>query len=764
MMGRTSTLTRIGGCGAAFLLLASASTAQEGAAGGRGASLPPVRAEGGHRPQVTRDREGNLVLRNRHLVAVMRKGASGGYGEVALYPNPRPGTEVLEPAATVRLSAGGSSEALQAEVKGERVLLTTPVAVSAGRLAGVTLQIGDEPWLSWEASLGAGGAAEASTPISLLAGYPGPREALFPGVAYTDGTEPARAAPLTPDPLRVTVPLMAHSQDGTTVALLWAPRGAAGAPRALFDPEPEGPTRMELSVPASSAAAPGAEPRLSGKLLVLRDTPDPSEAIRQWTKAYPLTRSPEYPRSFADERRLSRQAFTRALWSADAPGWRVSADAAEARPYSFGVQALLMDAALEKNRAVSAELRQQAERVLAVLRERGPLDPGLAYRVGGVRAGLDAEADRVMELAATQLPEGGWLPASASRPDGGDSFAALAEAGIVAANAIPILRYAALTGDSAAAGAGRRAVEYLDRLRLPGSAGSGSTPPGAPELLTAARVAECFFLAYQMNGNREYLRQARYWADTGLGFVYLWSDAARPAMRFAAVPVMSAEQAGPALASPAAGLEYARVLYALHTVRRDDLYETIAEGILASAMRQQSASGDAAGLLPEFWNVKDGVPEGRQLNPWPLLEVMHRVAGHNPDASQARVRVGSDRMFVASGAAIPGATTTSMRLRLKLRGLPGSHATTTVAGVPALPLRVEYNSTSPLPFGIKTDHRLLPEGAPEADGSWTYDPDTGLLTVRVRHTGDDDHLEIRWPDPRERAPVKPADRAIRPRR
>ena len=68
------------------------------------------------------------------------------------------------------------------------------------------------------------------------------------------------------------------------------------------------------------------------------------------------------------------------------------------------------------------------------------------------------------------------------------------------------------------------------------------------------------------------------------------------------------EKQGPALASQVAGLEYARVLYALHTIRRDDLYETVAEGILASAMRQQAASGDAAGLLPEFWNVKDGAP------------------------------------------------------------------------------------------------------------------------------------------------------------
>jgi len=763
MIVPTSAWLRLAAFGAAFCLLASASAAQEPDVTS-GVTLPPVRSEGGDRPHAHRDAAGNFVLRNRHLVAVLNKDpADSSQAEVALFPNPRPGTEIAEPVAIFRLPLGEAVR-FQAELKGDRVLLKAydGGAPSAAPRSGATLSIGKDPWLSWDISFLPG---DKARPITVSAGYPGPRETLFPGVVYRQGTERTPTGPFIPPPHRITVPLMAQSQDGTTVALMWAPGAPAGGgyPAALFDSPADGPTRMELNPPATTGSASATGLRFGGKLLVLRDTPDPAEAIRRWTDAYPLPKSPTFPRSFAEERRLSRQAFTRALWSAEAPGWRSAADAPEALPHVFGVQALLMDASLEKGNA-AGELRAQAERVLAVLGARGALEPELAYRVGGVPAALDAERDRITDLMASQLPDGGWLPTRAAGSISASLASPRIEAGVVAANALPILRHAALTGDSTAAGAGRRAVDHLYRLRLPASEGRGSIPAGTPELLTAARVAECFLLAYRMNGDREYLRTARYWADTGLGFVYLWSDASRPAMRYATIPTMGLDTDGAPLASQAAGLEYARVLQALHTLRPDDLYKNVAEGILAGAMRQQAASGDAAGLLPEFWNVKDGTPEGRQLNPWPLLDVMYRLIGHDPDVSQARVRVGSDRLFVASGAVIADAATTATRLRLKLRGLPGTSATTTITGVPALPLRVEYNSRSALPFGITTDHRLVSEGAPEASGTWSYSPDIGLLIVRVAHIGDDDHLEIRWPDPRERAPVKPADRAIQPHR
>jgi hypothetical protein len=208
----------------------------------------------------------------------------------------------------------------------------------------------------------------------------------------------------------------------------------------------------------------------------------------------------------------------------------------------------------------------------------------------------------------------------------------------------------------------------------------------------------------------------------------------------------------------------ARVLRALTRIRTDELYDRVAEGILASAMRQQVASGEDAGLLPESWDVRENRAAGARVNPWPLLKVMYLLDGLNPYVSQARVRVGSDRMFVASGATIENADTTATRLRLKLKWLPGQDTFTTITGVPELPLRLEYNSESLLSFGIVTHRNYLPETSSEAAPGWFYDPETGFMVVRLRHTGDDDHLEVRWSDPRGRAPINRTDRAIRPHR
>jgi hypothetical protein len=76
---------------------------------------------------------------------------------------------------------------------------------------------------------------------------------------------------------------------------------------------------------------------------------------------------------------------------------------------------------------------------------------------------------------------------------------------------------------------------------------------------------------------------------------------------------------------------------------------------------------------------------------------------------------------------------------------------------------VEYNSDSLIAFGIATQRRFLPESTGGPEPGWFYDLETGFLMIRLRHTGDDDHLEIRWPDPRERVPVQRVDRKVESR-
>ena len=92
-------------------------------------------------------------------------------------------------------------------------------------------------------------------------------------------------------------------------------------------------------------------------------------------------------------------------------------------------------------------------------------------------AGLETERDEVLEPIREQLPDGSWPPPVTRRIPNQPDEVRSASPGLVAENAVRLLRFAALTGDSGAAGAGRRAADFLLPVRVP-----RVTRRGAPDL------------------------------------------------------------------------------------------------------------------------------------------------------------------------------------------------------------------------------------------------------------------------------------------
>jgi hypothetical protein len=741
---------------AALALFAAAVSAQEPPA------EPAINTRQDRSPKIRQERNGDLVFRNEHLVALLVRGADG-YGPLYIYPATRPTQPYSRPIAVAPALAEVGSAAFRP---------TDADVVSGGRRvvlrggpggAEVELSIDDEPWLAWQvrAQPAAGAGVSRLAPLPLLAGHAGWREALFPGVAFVEGdpTEPRSpqaGRTWTGEPYEITVPLIAISQGGSTVAQMWDPRAAGplGRPGAsVRSPAPDAADtrhRIEVFAPAGDQPvdAAGEAVTLRGRILVLRDEGAPAQAIRQWHRAFienPGGRDPRvsFPTGFDDARRKARAAYVRGTDSSD-PTAR-----------GFAALALLMEAGFGENGAV----REQADRALARAREAGPLEPLLAYRAGGVLPSLDAEARRARAVVRDQLANGGWpLP----------SPEATRELGDVTRQLLPLLRYAALTGDSDPIGAATRALELIDpkpygldtsAYRIP-KAAFGSTAAGSTELSAAAEAVECFLLAYQVTGERSHLDAARYWADSGLAFVYHWGDRQRPALFGAARPFFGREDSAPVTAAQPVGLEFARALLLLDRVRPDDLHERAARAILASALAQQNAEG----LVPTGWQVRDGQPVGPPVLPDGIINAMYALWGYWPDVDHVRLRAGADRMFVASGAVISRPWTSSMRVRLDLKWLPGEETFTTITGVTDRPVSVEYNSRELLFTGIPLDRRFLPEVESEAQEGWHYDPERAMLILRLRHTGRQDHLEVRWQDPRKRYPVERVDLRVNRRR
>jgi len=700
---------------------------------------------GDRHPRVTPGPDGSFVFRNAHLVAVLLRGEAG-YGPLLAYPATRPGAPWSDPVAVapavVNLDgpAAPGWRPTEAHLAGEGRLRLRGSA--GGARVEVELGIGREPWLVWTARATTAGGLPA---LSLSLRAPGHRggEALFPGVEWVEGDE--ERAHFTPDRDDVTIPLAAVTRGTTTVGLLWNDPAARGGMGSAPD-EVDGGSRMDLTADGAAGRT-----SVSARLLVLRETPHASAAVRQWAAAFGAPITTGSPRSAAASRRLVRRALDR-LWAEDLPGWSPAVSESPLPPIMDprAVVASWLDAGLEGG-GTGRRLRDRAGRVTASLREDGPLPPALAYRAGGVLSALDAERAALQPLLEAQQADGGW-PADLLTPERSRPGEAPApEAGLIAARALPLLRYAAWTGDSRVAGAGLKALAYLQsRFSLPRGAALVAFPPRALSLPAAAEAAESFLLGYRLTGRPDLLAAARRWADAGLPFVHFRRDRARPALQHATLPSFGALAAGDPEARVVqwTGLVYARVLRALAAVRPDALYDYVSEGIVASAARQIPTEGPHAGLLPESWDPATGAAHGLWLAPHLFLAAHYPLIGLETGVSHARVRVGPDRLHVASGATIERATPTAMRLRLNLRW-PAGDAFTTVIGVPVRPLSVEYNSTPLRRYGLGA-RSFLAEAESEAEPGWNYDPGTGVLILRLAHTGATDHLEIRWPDPLER--------------
>ena len=721
-------------------------------------------------PHVKRDAAGRFVFRNRHLVAVLEK-SGAGYGPLRLYPASRPSMPPSKMAAEVvdlaRLGwrngepeASGAFTPVEARILGDdRVELRGSLGSGADAWAVTAeLSIDRHAWLSWEVTARPGGPTTLTqlVPMSLRVPAGADAEVLYPGVLRS---RDAPAAVTTPDPFQVTIPYIAVSEGDQTVALMWdRPSGrpaGTGTLRRMMGSDGAGDYRLALEfatdfriergVGESSAAALPVQARqdvrLAGKIVVLREENDPAAVTRQWVEAYGQPISDGFPRTLDAERRLLRETYLR-----------------DAEPGGSPVRAvaLLIEDALAPGGPARLRIRDRLASTLVALRTAGPLDPRIAYRdakgIGELAASIDGERAKIEALLLQQLPDGGWPRAGSS-----------AESGLpeTASGAVRVLRFAALTGDTDAAGAGRRALELLERTyQFSEIVAPFQALPGDTDVVTLAQAAEAFLLGYHANGERRYVENARFWAGAALPYVYFWRDAVRPALQHAVLPRLGVPQA-----DQSAGLELARVLRAMVRVRPDGVFEHVSEGIIASAIRQQAAAGADAGLLPSSWGVRENKAAGALAAPDPLARAIYSRMGLDPEVSHARSRVGPDRLFVASGAAINGADTSAMRLRMRLHWLDGEQTWTTITGVTTRPLSVEYNSNPLRSKGLPVQRTFLPEaGAGEGEAGWTYDPDAQLLTLRLGHTGGDDRLEIRWPDARGRSPVKRVDRPVRFRR
>jgi hypothetical protein len=211
----------------------------------------------------------------------------------------------------------------------------------------------------------------------------------------------------------------------------------------------------------------------------------------------------------------------------------------------------------------------------------------------------------------------------AGGPDYGKTHTTNEANGLTSSTVANLLEAAAFAGDRELLDAALARLRAMDKFRqgVPRGAQTWECPLHTPDILASAHLVRAYTLGYELTGDRDFLEQARYWAWTGMPFVYLVNPTPEPIGLYSTIAVLGATswRAPVWLGLPVqwCGLVYADALYRL--VRHDPKgpWKQLADGITLSGIQQSWPSEDLnqQGLLPDSFVLRAQKRNGPAINP-----------------------------------------------------------------------------------------------------------------------------------------------------
>jgi hypothetical protein len=201
--------------------------------------------------------------------------------------------------------------------------------------------------------------------------------------------------------------------------------------------------------------------------------------------------------------------------------------------------------------------------------------------------------------------------------------------GFCAVRAVELLEHARFTGHAASLQAGLKALEFMKHFRDPRGAQTWEVPLHTPDILASANLVHAYVRGYELTGQRDYLARARAWAITGLPFVYQWSN--EPVMAYGTIAVFGATgwQAPNWMGLPVqwCGYDYAYALTMLAPLDKAMDWKQIATGIEITAEQMQYPSGQFAGCEPDSFNLAGQQRNGPAINPCAIVSLRLALEG-----------------------------------------------------------------------------------------------------------------------------------------
>ena len=662
---------------------------------------------------------------------------------------------------------------------------------------------------------------KCSKPIDVLR-FEGPRllvegrrlHALLPGLQYLEDREPYTgdefigprlADQHIPHPYKITVPVMAVETKEGVVGISWDPtqewvpghalpcaefespnrsEGARNALMTLFAPSiPEFVDENQDFARTPYTLKPGQKMTLkmsffaeSGKKI--------TDVIPDYFAAHGLPKAPPIAGGVEGAIDTCFKAYAGSLYSKEANGWKSH----------FGLHLPYTPNGHYASLVLAESLRTSKPE----LARRCGIDPNaqLSKYIGttldwftpGARAGADA-------AIARQSPDGGFAYSITEemskrvqefKEASGVDATTLGKvgstnSGLIARELNGILAYAVHTGEKKYVDAGLLGLAKLNTFTVPRGAQTWEVHAHAPDVYAAALCVDANVMGYHLTRDKKYLDSAKFWAQTGLPFVYSWVPPPPLSPPYkggdeGGVPAAvlhfdeNGEGKNPIFAKPGAfytdtrrhvnpgatiavfgtsfyvvnwfgtpvqwcGLVWANSARAYTKLRPDPVLRAAADSVFASGTQQQFDKGFAAGTYPDSWSLEANRANTAFIAPDSIISYAYSLIGEKTPA-----QVSTESFETPSGPARLNTFASIERVTSTADGLAGRLKFYAGQDVYACLVPVDG------PTSVKVDGSALaaaPDLMNSASGFY-YDPAARALHVKYRVPSRTAEIAVKW--------------------